>query len=213
MGAWILSALAARAAFGGGEDLSSQTPSITPDPQHGMVLFLKRCAGCHGRHGWGDGPRAIPTLAGQRETYLIEQLKLFASGQRPGSSEHGPAMRQTVEQPDVDRAQAISDLSNYLAQAARNPQPEYGDGGALDAAKRTYQRVCTTCHGDNGGGSEVRVPAIGGQHYRYLASQLSSFVSARLSHPSGLDGLSAEDLQAVADYASRLSYLSAAPRR
>lgn len=210
---WGVAVLSACIAAAGGQELSSQTALITPDPQHGMVLFLKRCAACHGRHAWGDGPREIPALAGQHENYLIAQLELFSSGQRPGSEMHGPAMRESIAPPDVNRTQAIHDLTNYLVEAPRNPRSEHGDGEALALGQRVYERMCATCHGEDGAGNETRSPAIGGQHYNYLAAQLKSFTAARQSHPSGLAGLSAEELQAVADYASRLSYLSAAPRR
>ena len=206
---WIASVLSVCIAVAGPES----APPAPSDPEHGRVLFIKRCAACHGRQAWGDGPREIPALAGQHERYVAEQLARFSSGQRPGSEMHGPAMRESLKPADVDRAQATSDLSSYIVQAPRNPRPEFGAGGALVLGRRAYERACSTCHGDEGAGNEVRVPAIGGQHYSYLTSQLKSFTSGRLPHPSGLAGLSAEELQAVADYASRLSFLTTAPRR
>ena len=180
-----------------------------PDPEHGMVLFLKRCAGCHGRHAWGDGLREIPALAGQREVYVIEQLERFATGQRQGSELHGPAMRESLEPADVNRPQALRDLSSYLAQAARNPDPEQGQGKTLPLGKRSYERACIGCHGERGDGSDAqRIPAIGGQHFSYVVARLREFGSERIAHPPTPE-LTAEERQAIADYVSRLSYLRA----
>lgn len=213
-GRWAWAFTAAVTSLAGAQQGLSPTSSLTPDPQHGMVLFLKRCAGCHGRHGWGDGPREIPALAGQGERYLTEQLERFVSGQRPGSEMHGPAMRESTQPPDVNRAQAIADLSSYLTQAPRDPQPEYRQKEALALGKRSYERACQSCHRDQGAGNDGQwIPAIGGQHYSYVASRLHEFSSGRMSHPPGMAELTPEVQQALADYVSRLSYLSAPPDR
>jgi len=205
---WVLAAAGLN--FAVGQEATAPTSALTPDPQHGMVLFLKRCAECHGRHAWGDGPREIPALAGQGENYLTEQLESFASGQRPGSQMHGPAMQESSRSPDVNRAQAIRDLTTYLTQATRNPRPEYGQGEGLAAGKQFYERACKSCHGEQGAGNDrLRIPAIGGQHYSYLATRLRDFSSGRMLHPTGLAGGTTEELQAVADYIARLSHLSA----
>jgi cytochrome c553 len=194
------------------EELAAQTMAAKPDPQHGMVLYLKHCAGCHGRHAWGDDPLAIPVLAGQREKYLIRELANFVHGVRPGSGTHGPVMRETLQAPDVNRAQAFRDLAAYLSGAPHNPQPDTGPGQALTNGERNYRRGCSTCHGSDGAGSDQQsVPAIGGQGYRYLGTRLRSFSAGRGVHPPLADSpvaLSVDEQQAVADYASRLSYLS-----
>ena len=214
---FIVLALTPLAVSGAREDLMSQAQAAVPDLQHGMVLYLKHCAGCHGRHAWGDGPREIPVLAGQREGYLMRQLVRFVSGARQGSEMHGPVMHDTLQPPDVDRAQAFRDLATYLASASRNPQPELGDGLALTLGERDYTRGCSGCHGNEGAGSDDgAIPAIGGQSYGYLLSQLRTFAAGHSAHPAVADSpvaLSAEEQPAVADYVSRLSYLSAVGAR
>jgi cytochrome c553 len=187
-------------------DLRSQASAAAPDAGHGQILYLKHCAACHRSHAWGDGPREIPALAGQRQRYLIEQLALFASGQRQASLIHGPAMHDTLQRPDLDRPQAIADLAAYLAPAPPNPQPEHSEGRAPAAGRSIYLRACSACH-DSAGGGRADVPAIGGQHYRYLLAQLRAFAAGRREHPSftGFGGvLSGEQQEAVADYVSRL---------
>lgn len=183
-------------------DLRSGATAATGDPGHGKILYLKHCLACHRSHAWGDGPREIPAVAGQQRWYLIEQLALFASGERQGSLMHGPAMHDTLRKSDLNRPQAIADLAAFLASAPRNPEPEHSEGRALAAGRSTYTLACSGCHGSAGAGSES-VPAIGAQHYGYLLAQLQGFAGGRRGHPAFL-GLSGEQQEAVADYVSRL---------
>jgi cytochrome c553 len=203
----VLSALLPAAATA--SDLAAQAATLTADVPHGRVLYLKHCADCHGRHAWGNGPQEIPALAGQRESYLIVQLAHFIDGDRAGSELHGPAMREALQPPDVKRAQALCDLGAWLSRAPPNPEPEWGAGQALAAGKRAYARVCAGCHGINGEGSDAPIaPALAAQHYSYLRTQLSSFSSGHLAHAPGLLPTlvgSADEQQALADYASRLA--------
>ena len=181
--------------------------SVAPDPQHGRILYMQHCAACHGPRAWGDGPREIPALAGQREGYVIEQLTHFASGDRPGSEMHGPAMRDTLRAPDVNRAGAMRDLSDYLAHAPRTPEPEHGEGRALAAGKSLYVGECAACHSQQGSGSDAgAIPRIGGQHFRYVLSRMREYASVHrgLDAASAAPAFSAEQQQAVADYVSRL---------
>ncbi|HYL02869.1 MAG TPA: c-type cytochrome [Steroidobacteraceae bacterium] len=191
-------------------ELSARVEAATPDPQYGRILYLKRCAGCHRPHAWGDGPREIPALAGQRESYLIAQLVRFTSGQRPGSAMHGPAMYEALQPGDVDRPQAFRDLTAYLASIERNPHPEYGDGRALPAGARAYAKGCAACHGEAGAGSDRGpTPRIAGQHFHYLLSRLRDFETVHGGHGeaaaagAGTPPTVAER-QPIADYLSRL---------
>jgi cytochrome c553 len=172
------------------------------------VLYLKHCAACHGRQAFGDGPREIPALAGQRQSYLIVQLAHFIDGDRPGSELHGPAMHDALQPPDVKRAQSLRDLGAWLSGAPSNREPEQGPGQALATGKRTYVSVCAGCHGVNGEGGEPPIaPALAGQHYSYLLTELRRFSSGHLAHAPGLLPTivgSADGQQALADYASRL---------
>jgi len=43
---------------------------------------LPACAGCHGPNGTGNGPGAIPSLAGQKPGYVIKSIQDFKSGAR-----------------------------------------------------------------------------------------------------------------------------------
>jgi cytochrome c553 len=208
-------------------DLLREAMAATADGSHGRILYLKHCAGCHRPHPWGDGPRGIPALAGQRENYLLEQLARFVTGERAGSPLHGSAMHDTLQRPDLSRPQALADLAAYIAGAARNPEPEHAEHPPAARAKALYAQACSTCHGSDGAGNErAAVPAIGGQHYSYLLAQLDGFAAGHRAHPplavkgtavngtalngSALNGsaLNAAQQQELANYASRLAWLT-----
>jgi len=203
----LLAALLPAAAMAA--DLTSQAATLTADVPHGMVLFVKHCASCHGRKAWGDGPRQIPALAGQRAAYLIAQLAQFIEGGRAGSELHGPVMHEALQPPDVHRAQALRDLAGWLSQAAPNREAEHGTGQALASGKRGYTSACAGCHGVSGDGRDSPpVPALAGQHYSYLLAQIRSFSTGHRAHAPGLGPEilgSPEQQQALADYASRLT--------
>lgn len=189
----------------------AQILALPPDAEHGRVLYLKHCVPCHGGHAWGDGPRGIPALAGQRPFYLIKQLASFATARRAGDSMHEVMRRQ-----DLDWPQAVRDLAAHLSQARRNPDPEHADIHDPFGAQGLYQGRCASCHGRNGeSAEEAIVPALGGQHYRYLRQRIGSF---GLVHQGQVDEtltglvhrLSGDQQFAVSDYISRLTYLTAA---
>jgi len=186
-------------------ELVGKAMGAAPDSDHGRILYLKHCTGCHGQKAWGNGPKEVPTLAGQRERYLVEQLAQFATLERNGS-----AMHRIRNAADVNHPQAIRDLAAYLAKAPRNPKPEQGDGAAAGAGEKLFQRGCAMCHGTSAQGSVGEpIPALAGQHYQYTLLQLKNFAAGHRGQvePPVIDftaGLSSEDQSGIADYLSRL---------
>ena len=185
-----------------GKSLAAQ-PHETP----GRVLYEKRCKSCHGAKAWGDGAEDIPSLAGQRELYLITQLAQFATGERNGSTMH-----KVTSTADVNNPQSIRDLAAYLSLVPANPHPKHKDADetAAPSGESLFQRNCAMCHGtDAQGSSEQPIPALAGQHYDYTLIQLKSFARGhrgRVQAPviDFTAGLSDEDQKGIADYLSRL---------
>jgi cytochrome c553 len=120
-------------------------------------------------------------------------------------------MHEALQPADVYRPQAIGDLAAYLAQAARNPSPAHAEDQTPGTASATYRSACSSCHGVDGAGHDAEpVPAIGGQHYDYLLSRLHMFDGGG-GHPWGLEQIAhatPAQQQRLADYISRLAYLS-----
>jgi cytochrome c553 len=187
--------------------------ALTPDLQSGEHLYIQYCSACHLHSGWGNGPREVPTLAGQQDVYLLEQLIQFSVLDRKKDEMHA-----VVTRPEIDSPQAFRDVSSYVARRPRNPAPEHGDGMQLQVGKRLYEQSCATCHGESGeGNADDLIPAIGGQQYRYLLVRLRHFTQdhGAQQHSAGvepavvnlLSRLSPEEIKAVADYSSRLPAL------
>ncbi len=105
-------------------------PAASPDEiALGKVIYergiagenIPSCAACHGLAGEGNGPMAIPALAGQHAPYLVAQLVRFADGKRsnsPGNVMYTIARAMTAAQ---DTAVAA-----YLQQL--NPNTTLGIG-------------------------------------------------------------------------------------
>ncbi len=189
--------------------------ALTPDPRSGEHLYIQYCSACHRRSAWGNGAREVPTLAGQQELYLLEQLIQFSVLDRKKEEMH-----QVVSKPELTNPQAMRDVVAYAAQRPRNPSPDHGDGTQLAVGERVYAQSCAICHGKNGdGNAEDLIPAIGGQQYEYLLVRLRSFAQGHGAQqrsagvePAVVDllaRLSPAELEAVADYTSRLSGLRA----
>jgi cytochrome c553 len=188
--------------------------ALKPDLQSGEHLYIQYCSTCHQRGGWGNGPREVPALAGQQDSYLLEQLLQFSNLERKKDEMH-----EVVAKPEIDSPQSLRDVSAYIASRPRNPRSDRGDGAQLLAGERVYAQSCVICHGKNGEGNrDDLIPAIGGQQYGYLLVRLRNFVKQHGAVERGslepavinlLAGLSPAELQAVADYVSRLPALQA----
>jgi len=73
------------------------------------------CASCHGPNGVGNGPGAIPALAGQKAEYVKKALHDFKSGAR---SNDRNAMMRNIASTMTDKE--IDAVADYLAGMSRN---------------------------------------------------------------------------------------------
>ena len=70
-------------------------PSGSPDLR-GAAFLASNCANCHGTVGTAQG--AMPSLAGQSKTYIVEQMRAFRDGKRPATIMHQLAKGYTDQQ-------------------------------------------------------------------------------------------------------------------
>jgi len=72
----------------------------TPDAgARTTALLASNCANCHGTTGNAQG--AMPNLAGQQKTFIVEQMRAFRDGQRPATIMHQLAKGYTDPQIDA----------------------------------------------------------------------------------------------------------------
>ena len=171
----------------------------------GETIYTKHCAGCHGGSALGNPRELVPSLAGQRQAYLIKQLADFAELEREGDQMHAVVSKAALNEPAV-----WADVSFYLSGLQPARFPETADGGGVELGEAIYQEQCAACHEEDAAGdADGFVPSLRSQHYSYLVRQMRSLsASHRLNVDPDLvrflDSFETDEITAVADYLSRL---------
>lgn len=194
----------ARAATpGAGAELEAVLRTV-PNREHGKALF-RTCSVCHGAHdaslpiGW------VPEIAGQYPRVIAKQLVDYRHGARWDLRMEIIAGRHVLPS-DQD----IADVAAYVAGLNPTHLSPAGHGEDLGGGKAIYRAACADCHGRVAEGSNARfVPRLAGQQYDYLLRQLHDAVDGRRPnlgsvHVKALENLDARELEALADYLSRL---------
>jgi cytochrome c553 len=186
-------------------DMVDKALAAQPNAAHGRLLYAKRCATCHGPNGWGDGLEDIPSLAGQRELYLMTQLAEFVTRARSGSAMHEATSSAEVKQP-----RSIRNLAAFLSRLPANPDPEHAEDKVSLVGESLFQHHCAPCHGQTArGSSQDPIPALASQHYDYTLIQLKSFARGHRGQVNTpvmevIAGLSDDEQKSIADYLSRM---------
>jgi len=178
---------------------------LEQNTKHGASLYVKHCASCHGKQALGDATNVIPSLAGQRQAYLIKQLADFTELERDSRDMHKVVSKAALSEPQV-----WADIAGYLNGLPAMRFSETGDGTGVEMGEAIFQEQCSSCHSEDGRGDDDGfVPSLRNQHYSYLVRQTRSIGSwHRLNVDADLvrflDSLDTDELTAVADYVSRL---------
>lgn len=133
------------------------------------------CGGCHGMDGNSMVP-TFPKLAGQNETYIVNQLKAFKTSQGR-SNEIMLGMAAALSEQDMKDIGAY-----YYTQKVTSAAPfdesklamgrEIYKGGNL----QTGVPACQACHGPYGAGNPgTGYAQVGGQYADYTKAQLMAF--------------------------------------
>ena len=178
---------------------------MKPNIRNGEKVYAK-CVSCHQEKGWGKEDGSVPVIAGQYAKVLIRQLADI----RALSKEDNPEMYLQADPDQMGGAQAIADVSAYLASMAGDANTSKGRGDQLDLGKKLYEARCRQCHGDQAQGDVLEfVPKLKGQHYAYLLRRIQWIGSGNKKNSKPImvlrtKSLSATEMEAVADYISRM---------
>ncbi len=202
--------------------LTFASPGYARDLEKGKEINAT-CAGCHGELGQGGSRGEYPRLAGQRESYLVNQLKAFRARTRVNIPMY--PYTQERELPDED----IKDIAAYLA-AIELPTkwPVFKESddaltrltltervmiiprvaGDLANGEAIYQKKCVTCHAKSGMGRGM-FPMLVGQYTNYLKRQMDLYVKGERPHDEEavggvLNTLKEADLQDILAYITTL---------
>ena len=166
------------------------------DVQAGKAFAERECKACHGVDGKGTAP-AIPSLAAQRERYLIASIQAYKEGKRHHSALRTMAGR--MSEADVKNVAAYYASLPPVASASGKEAPffsPYESGKALAAG-------CAKCHGEDGNSMTPGIPSLAGQQPRYFVLALQEYLNAdRKKSPmhSMLPGLGKLDMESLALY-------------
>ena len=178
---------------------------LDADPQHGAVVFREHCVRCHGNNAHGDEGRAIPSLAGQRFSYLVRQLADIS-----GEERESLIMHRVLSAPDLRQPQTWVDVASFL-----NAAPVLRPSTVVHSTSRglgegIFQKSCASCHREDARGDEDGfVPSLRNQHYSYLVAQVRRMSKySRHNVDENLvqffRSLEPEEVTAVADYVARM---------
>lgn len=174
-----------------------------PNLDRGAQLF-QVCAACHQPDGRGTSDGFVPRIAGQHASVLAKQLVDYRHDKR-----WDLRMEHFSEKHFLADAQAIADVTGYIAQMPDPAPAATGPGERLQHGAAIYARRCQSCHGRSGEGDPKQsVPRVAGQQYEYLRRQVYDAVDGRRpnfpeEHIRILARLDHDDIIDVADFLSR----------
>ncbi|OSM06979.1 putative cytochrome c553 [Magnetofaba australis IT-1] len=176
----------------------------TPDLERGKALYYN-CAICHTPEGWAMPSGAYPQIAGQHKSVLMKQLADIALGNRDN-----PTMVPFATPLFEEGPQALADVAAYIEKLPMAPFNGIGSGMYLPQGEKLYKDNCAKCHGANAEGHAKEFqPRLQGQHFLYLLRQLQWIQSGKRRNADKkmveqIRGMTPTDLEALADYISRL---------
>lgn len=174
---------------------------------HAESPAIRNCTWCHG--GSAQGYTPAPRLAGQRASYMAQQLVSFADHTRDS-----PFSKQYMWGAAANLSPyAAHDLALYFSKLPRRPADD-GDRQLAPKGEAIYQRgmpeaniaACVACHGPNAEGVGA-IPRLGGLAYTYLKRRLEQWGQGyhgalSLPMPHIATQLSKNQIEALASYLS-----------
>lgn len=204
--AWalIFSFFSTTACFAGDNKTLEEALQLQANIDAGKKIYVL-CAACHGEDGLGQQAGEFPSIAGQHQAVIVKQLIDIQQKKRIN-----PTMFPFSDMQTLGGPQGLVDVAAYTASLTPGNDHVTGDGEHLDRGQTLYQSSCITCHGQDAAGNETLFyPRISHQHYPYLVRELGWIrdkvrKNADPTMVQILQDFSPQDIQAVADYLSRL---------
>ena len=194
--------------FAASGEMAEVNPMKKGDAEKGSKL-VGTCVACHG----ADGNSVVgqwPTLAGQRESYLFEQLEHIRDEERVIAVMKGLLNNYS----DDDLRDVSAFYANQKTKVSQADEANLALGQQIYRAGNLKSGVpaCTGCHGPAGKGLEsAQYPMLGGQKAEYVVTSLIAYQTGERAideHGKIMQGiatrLTIEEIRAVANYVSGL---------
>ncbi|MGB5427409.1 MAG: c-type cytochrome [Gammaproteobacteria bacterium] len=159
------------------------------------TMLADTCAGCHGTDGASVGP-ASPSLAHKSETYIVDSMKAFKSGER-GSTIMGRI------------AKGYSDEEFQLMASVFAKQPiaittQKTDAAKVAAGEKLYGDNCEKCHDERGGLADDDAGILYSQWLPYMQYSMEDFKGGAREMPKKMkkkvDALSDAEIEALLQF-------------
>ena len=157
---------------------------------------IQQCGACHGEDG-NSRLEKIPSLAGQPEFFLLNQLILMREGVRQVE-----AMAPFVK--DLKDADIEALAKHYAKLAPKRTDEPIEPALVRRGAETAAQRRCSSCHLPTLAGQD-QMPRLAGQRIDYMTEALKAYrddkrTGADTAMTAAILGLSDADLAALAHY-------------
>ena len=143
------------------------------NPAKGEEL-AKSCSGCHGEKGISISP-SYPSLAGQLPNYLYKQLQDYSNGERQDMMMSGLA--KSLSKQDAADLAAWFAAQTPAFQSPTVMKYELAEKLVKTGSSDRLLAPCEVCHGSDGKGQIMDMPAISGQNAEYTSTTLKAFKS------------------------------------
>ena len=181
----------------------------TGDASNGSSL-VATCAACHGNDG-NSVNTDWPSLAGQNQKYLYDQLVYFVNGERKNA-----LMTAVIPYLKTLSSDELFDIAAFYAESSASVGQADSDVDLLALGESLYRAgdlsrgipACTACHSLYGEGNiQAGFPKISGQQKGYLISTLKEYRSQSrnagnyaLVMQAASANLKDDDIEALANY-------------
>ncbi len=181
----------------------------TGDASAGSSL-VATCAACHGAQGQSVNSD-WPSLAGQSQRYLAEQLKYFQQGDRENA-----LMLAVTPYLNTLSDKQLLDIAAFYSSKPPSVGQANADEELLALGESLYRAgdlergipACTACHSINGAGNiQAGFPKVSGQQKGYLILTLKAYRGLErdagdyaLVMQSASQNLKDADIEALANY-------------
>lgn len=176
------------ALIAGAMALSASAFAAPPTP----AMLANACAGCHGTNGASAG-MTMPSLAGQSKESIVDAMKKFKSGERPGTI----MGRLAKGYSDADFAA----MGEFFGKQKLHATAQKLDAAKVAKGRDMQEANCSRCHMEDGKEGKDTSPVMASQWLPYLQIQMDQYLSGKRKMPEKMEEkvkpLSKEDLDAL----------------